>query len=1152
MIKKLFSVIICFGILLSNMVYAEEIKENNVFKNISSETVANLMENTIMLQPGSETAFVYGKRVELNEAVYSEGSEIYVLSSFLKENFNGCKIGEDKFTGVFGFAKENGLNIKTVNNTLYLSDKNYKIPQNIPFGVDSFFGIYVSTEGNGTGTFQNPVSDIKKAKNRVSEIKSSIGFPEGGITVYLREGNYTITEGMGFSDADSGFKDSPVTYKAYKGEKVSFNGGISVKGSEFKKVENEKYLSVLPNAENVVSVDLGEKLAGFDSGYKIKDPENWVLTYKDQKLQIARWPDKGFAKTGSILESGANGSPDGFRFVVGDTRVKNWVSEEDARIFGYFGFTWYGERKKMVNVNPVELSVKADVVGPYGVTAGKQYYVYNMVSELDRPGEYYLDKENNTLYIYPVEGSGDSKEFRENEVQFALLEQTMINMNNCKNIVFDGIIFENTLGQVCEMQETCENITFKGCTFKNICKGIIQRGYNNLITGCDFYNITDNPVTMNGGDRATLKSSGSVITNCTFRDFNTVSRTNCGAVRTGGVGDVISHNEFMGGPHTVVTLAGNENIIEYNEFYDNMQDKAEDASPIYGGRNLSHQNNVVRYNYFHDIYPTMGCVYLDDALANQHIYGNVCVNTARVTFVHGGVNNTIKDNLVINPKTDAASVRVCGNSWSYWDISTATSEAGNNFLWNLVNLPWQSEVWQKYNDSFKYMGKYPENYSFPPYGCEITGNVVVMENPPADSKYIQGMEAGPAVRDHVKIQDNTVISGEASKNYEIPENYKEIMENAGVYVDDSRTTLEKTGNFDMLRPYDKIRDVEANEVEFEWSKAENASKYLFTLATDENFQNIISNKYVDENSVTIEKLNYAKTRYFWKVTAIPKETNAMEKMERVPANKEYFSFTTKQAETIDRTDFDEIYAICLEQQKLIIEGENPGEHKIGTTQMADELLKKYKGQSESLMITNKALREMTENLQNEFNFLLNRKNPAYFDMKSAITGASNWSMTPNQGTIFGMDKMKYTTVTDARFGTAEKLPVHEIVKFSMVVEDLTNWIGFGIRAQNSPTAVAWAGNPQYLFIIKENAFEMQKFGEENYLKEYPNNIVKPGEKHEYEFIADNQDDGSVIVTVKIDGNVIVEYHDTENPHTEPGYFEVYGPGEGRYMEIYAE
>ena len=43
-----------------------------------------------------------------------------------------------------------------------------------------------------------------------------------------------------------------------------------------------------------------------------------------------------------------------------------------------------------------------------------------------------------------------------------------------------------------------------------------------------------------------------------------------------------------------------ENIIEYNEFYDNMQDKAEDASPIYGGRNLSVQNNIVRYNYFHN------------------------------------------------------------------------------------------------------------------------------------------------------------------------------------------------------------------------------------------------------------------------------------------------------------------------------------------------------------------------------------------------------------------------------------------------------------------------------------------------------------------------------------------------------------------------
>ena len=87
MIKKLFSIIICFGILLSNIVYAEEITEKDVFENISSEMVVDLMKNTIMLQMGSETAFVYGKRVELNEAVYSNGSEIYVLSAFLKENF---------------------------------------------------------------------------------------------------------------------------------------------------------------------------------------------------------------------------------------------------------------------------------------------------------------------------------------------------------------------------------------------------------------------------------------------------------------------------------------------------------------------------------------------------------------------------------------------------------------------------------------------------------------------------------------------------------------------------------------------------------------------------------------------------------------------------------------------------------------------------------------------------------------------------------------------------------------------------------------------------------------------------------------------------------------------------------------------------------
>ena len=112
-----------------------------------------------------------------------------------------------------------------------------------------------------------------------------------------------------------------------------------------------------------------------------------------------------------------------------------------------------------------------------------------------------------------------------------------------------------------------------------------------------------------------------------------------------------------------------------------------------------------------------------------------------------------------------------------------------------------------------------------------------------------------------------------------------------------------------------------------------------------------------------------------------------------------------------------------------------------------------------------SLPEMTEKLKKEFGLLISRKNPEYFDISSAVSSPLSWSMTPNQGTIFGKDKMKYTTVTDARFGTAEKLPVHQIMKFGMVVEDLTNWIGFGIRAQNSPTALGWGGNGQYLFII---------------------------------------------------------------------------------------
>ena len=107
MIKKIFSVILCIGMLISNVVYAND-EEGTENLNISSEDVKKIMKNTVMLQDGSNVAFAFGKRVNLEESAYSEESGTYVLSSFLKESFPGSDVGENKFSEIFAFASSAG------------------------------------------------------------------------------------------------------------------------------------------------------------------------------------------------------------------------------------------------------------------------------------------------------------------------------------------------------------------------------------------------------------------------------------------------------------------------------------------------------------------------------------------------------------------------------------------------------------------------------------------------------------------------------------------------------------------------------------------------------------------------------------------------------------------------------------------------------------------------------------------------------------------------------------------------------------------------------------------------------------------------------------------------------------------------------------
>ncbi len=125
---------------------------------------------------------------------------------------------------------------------------------------------YVSPQGNdgwsGTlsspnrGRTDGPFATLERARDAIRYLKRQGKLPEGGVTVWLRGGIYFRQNPFTLTAEDSGTAASPITYSAYRNEKVRIVGGKSVGG--WKPVSEEAVLRRLPPEARgkVVYVDL--------------------------------------------------------------------------------------------------------------------------------------------------------------------------------------------------------------------------------------------------------------------------------------------------------------------------------------------------------------------------------------------------------------------------------------------------------------------------------------------------------------------------------------------------------------------------------------------------------------------------------------------------------------------------------------------------------------------------------------------------------------------------------------------------------------------------------------------------------------------------------------------------------------------------------
>lgn len=528
--------------------------------------------------------------------------------------------------------------------------------------------LYVSPSGSDAnpGTLALPFRTIDKARAAVRELNRAMA---SDITVYLRGGEYPLTQTLEFNALDSGRNGHNVVYAAYPGENPIITGARKlagwtihdpVKGIYKASAGGLKFLQLYINGRRAVRA----RAPNPGQFYRLK---SWDVA--GRRIEINSAEAAGARLPGAVMIVTKMWNQSHLRIAgVTSSQAGTFVTPKEPERRETFEQEW-----------PEKLP-------------DQPYYLVNAYEFIDAPGEWYLDTATSEVYYKLRPG-----EALETLTAVAPALETLVRARGTRrapveNIHFRGLVFEHSTWLAPDLSgyvgvqamttqaggvmpgaielEYAHALRFE----RNIVRqlggsGIVMviGAHDNQVIGNRVEDIAGTAIAVDGADQpsdAAATSARNVISN------NIVIRAGQDYAGSVGIfagytdGTVIEHNEVSDLPYSGISVgwgwtskrtALRNNLIRYNHIHHVMNLLA-DGGGVY---TLSKQpGTIIAENYIHDVRRgpwagaySIAAVYLDNGSSLITVRDNVLKDVDERIYQQfempdspGAKNNTLVNN----------------------------------------------------------------------------------------------------------------------------------------------------------------------------------------------------------------------------------------------------------------------------------------------------------------------------------------------------------------------------------------------------------------------------------------------------------------------------------------------------------------------------